>query len=182
VGAGGLCLLPRPVIEDRAMTFFEAVLVLAAFLCALTTGFVYTFAIVIMPGIGTLPDRDFLRAFQVMDRVIQQNDPRFLLVWVGSVLALIIACVLGFGTLDGVDRVLLLGTAGAYVLGVQVPTVVINVPMNNRLQSLDIDDLPPAELQAERAAFEGRWNYWSAFRTIIAGISTVILLLLSARL
>ena len=50
-------------------------------------GVVFAFAVVVMPGIRTLPDADFLRAFQVIDRVIQDNQPLFLLVWVGSIVA-----------------------------------------------------------------------------------------------
>jgi uncharacterized membrane protein len=69
-----------------------------------------------------------------------------------------------------------------YVLGVQAPTFTINIPMNNRLQALELETLTPAELQAERAAFEGRWNYWNAFRTIVAGISTLTLISLAIRL
>jgi uncharacterized membrane protein len=70
------------------MNFFEISLVLSALLCALVTGFVFAFASVVMPGIQTLDDRDFLRAFKAMDLVIQRNQPLFMLVWVGSVLAL----------------------------------------------------------------------------------------------
>ena len=164
------------------MTLFEIAILMAVFLCALTTGLVYTFAVVVMPGIKTLPDYDFLSAFKVMDRVIQQNDPRFIVVWVGSVLALIIACILGFGALDGIQRLMLIAVTLIYVLGVQAPTFTINIPMNNRLQALELETLTPAELQAERAAFEGRWNYWNAFRTIVAGISTLTLILLAIRL
>jgi uncharacterized membrane protein len=164
------------------MNMFELVLLLSVFLCSLTAGLVYTFAVVAMPGIGKLPDRDFLNAFRVMDGVIQENDPRFLIVWGGSVLALIAACVLGFAAVDGVDRLLLIAATLAYLLGVQAPTIAINVPLNNRLQSLAIDDLTAAELQAERDAFEGRWNYWNRFRTIVAGISCLGLLLLCIRL
>ncbi|MEZ4621535.1 MAG: hypothetical protein R2867_39370 [Caldilineaceae bacterium] len=45
-------------------TIFSNMLILAAFLCTLATGFILTFAIVVMPGIGTLSDRDFLRHFR----------------------------------------------------------------------------------------------------------------------
>ncbi len=37
----------------------------------------------------TLNDREFIRAFQVLDRVIQNRQPLFMLVWVGSVVALV---------------------------------------------------------------------------------------------
>ena len=64
------------------MGIFQIVLILAAFLCSLVAGFVFAFALVVMPGIKGLGDREFIRAFQVMDGIIQNNQPIFLLVWV----------------------------------------------------------------------------------------------------
>jgi uncharacterized membrane protein len=85
---------------------------------------------IVMPGIGTLDDGRFIRAFQVIDRVIQRNQPLFVLVWVGSVLALIAAAALGIWALSGADRLLIILAALVYLLGVQLPTVTINVPLN----------------------------------------------------
>ena len=71
------------------MGIFQSALILAAFLCSLVAGFLFAFAVVVMPGIRRLNDKEFIRAFQVMDRVIQNNQPSFMLVWVGSVITLI---------------------------------------------------------------------------------------------
>jgi len=161
------------------MELFDAVLLAAAFLCALTAGLVFAFTVVVMPGIRALPDRDFLQAFAAMDRVIQQNEPRFLAVWIGSGVALGTAVVLGISALGGVDRMLLIGAGAVYLLGVQLPTVAVNVPLNNRLQALGLDGLDAAALRSEREAFEGRWIYWNAVRTVFACITTGALLILS---
>jgi hypothetical protein len=72
-----------------------------------------------------------------MDRVIQNNQPLFVLVWVGSVLALVAAAVLGLWELSGADRLLVIVAALVYLLCVQLPTVTINIPLNNSLQKLD---------------------------------------------
>ena len=79
------------------MTIFQTVLVLATFLCSLAAGFLFAFAVVIMPGLRSLDDADLIRAFQVIDRVIQNNQPLFIFVWAGSVLALVGAAVQRFG-------------------------------------------------------------------------------------
>ncbi len=121
------------------MGIFQIALILATFLCSLVAGFLFAFAIVAMPGIRTLNSREFIRAFQVMDRVIQNNQPIFLLVWIGSVVALVTSAVLGIGQLDGTGRLLIILAALAYLLGVQLPTVTINIPLNNKLQTLDVD-------------------------------------------
>ena len=55
------------------MGFLQIALIVATLLCSLVAGFVFAFAFVVMPGIKRLNDREFIRTFQVMDRVIQDN-------------------------------------------------------------------------------------------------------------
>jgi uncharacterized membrane protein len=158
------------------MDAFHATILTATLLCALTAGLLFAFTVVVMPGIRALGDREFLRAFAAMDRVIQENEPRFLVVWVGSVVAVVAAAVLGAAGLDAWGRALLIGAAAVYVLGVQLPTVAVNIPLNSRLQALDLSALDARALRAERAAFEGRWCTWNAVRTVFACVSTAGLL------
>ena len=84
---------------------FKTVLVAASLLCSLVAGFLFAFAVVAMPGIGRLKDRSFIRAFQVIDGVIQDNQPVFLFVWVGSVVALVIAAAIGLPVHDALCNV-----------------------------------------------------------------------------
>lgn len=160
----------------------EIMLLLATLLCTLTAGFVFAFAVVVMPGIRDLEDSGFIRAFQVIDGVIQNNQPAFMTVWVGSVLALLAAVGLGFGPLGGSDRALLIFATGAYLLGVQLPTAVINVPLNNRLQGHDVETMTETALEGARKAFEPRWNRWNTIRTAFATLTAVVLMALLLRL
>ena len=82
-----------------------------------------------------ISDREFIRAFQVMDGIIQNNQPMFVLVWVGSIVALVASAVLGIGQLEGAERLLMILAVLAYLLVVQLPTFTINIPLNNRLQT-----------------------------------------------
>ncbi|MEM7264039.1 MAG: DUF1772 domain-containing protein [Planctomycetota bacterium] len=164
------------------MEMFPITLLVAAFLCTLVAGVVFAFAAVVMPGIRQLGDDDFLRAFQVIDQVIQKGQPFFMLVWVGSALALIGAAALGFGQLDGTGRGLLVTAVVVYLLGVQLPTAAINIPLNNRLQEMKIEDLNPAEQAATRRGFEGRWNAANLARTVLACVVSVLLSILLLRL
>lgn len=160
------------------MQAFPVALVAATFLCSLVAGFLFAFAVVVMPGIRRLSDGAFIRAFQVVDGVIQDNQPIFLLVWAGSVVALLAALALGLGELAGSDRFLLIGTAVLYLLGVQAPTMIVNVPLNNRLQALDVETLNVAERRAAREAFEPRWNRSNVARTWLACVAVALLLIL----
>ena len=158
------------------MTFFELALILATLLVALVAGFVFAFATVVMPGIGKLGDREFIRSFQVIDGVIQAGQPVFGLVWIGSALALIVAAVMGALQLDGIERALIVVSALVYVFGVQVPTIAINVPMNNTLQRQDTETMDDDALASARGAFEKRWVKWNLIRTILASLVSVALI------
>jgi len=159
-------------------TLFPIMLILATLLCALTTGLLFTFAVVTMPGIKSLNDGEFIRAFQVMDGVIQNNHPLFILVWLGSVVALLLTAVFGFGQLDMVGNAILLTATALYLLGVQLPTGVINVPLNNQLQTLDVGKMTKAAQAMARLTFEPRWNRWNRMRTAVATLVTTLLILL----
>lgn len=158
------------------MSFFHCTLTLAAFFCSLVAGFLFAFAVVVMPGIKSLNNRDFLQAFKVMDKIIQNNQPVFMMVWGGSVIVLIVSVVLGLGQLDGIGRTLLIGAAGIYILGVQLPTIFINVPLNNKLKRLDVDTATETMLKTAREEFEPRWNRWNKRRAVLSSVVSVLLI------
>jgi len=164
------------------MGLFQIVLILAAFLCSLVAGFVFAFAFVVMPGIRSLNDREFIRAFQVMDGIIQNSQPVFVLVWVGSSVAVVASAVLGFGQLDEVGRLLIIFAALAYLFGVQLTTFTINVPLNNKLQALDVDAVSETAHESARRDFEPRWNRWNSSRTVFASLVSALLMVLLFRL
>jgi len=164
------------------MVIFPFSLLLATLLTSLVAGFLFAFAVVVMPGIKTLDDRAFIRAFQVMDGVIQKGQPLFALVWAGSAAALAAAAILGLWSLDGTDRLFLIGVTLLYLLGVQLPTFVVNVPLNNQLQALDPDGMDEPAHRSARTAFEPRWNRWNQIRTVVAILVSAFLILLMLRL
>ncbi len=163
------------------MTLFQAVLISAAFLCSLVAGFLFAFAAVVMPGIGSLDDRDFIQAFKMIDRVIQNNQPLFVVVWMGSVLAAGTAALLGVWELRGADRALAIVAAVVYLLGVQLPTLTINIPLNNELQKLELGTMSEATWKRAREDFEPRWNRWNVIRTACASLVALLFLLLIRR-
>ena len=161
---------------------FQIVLILATLLCSLVAGFLFAFATVVMPGIKTLNDREFIRAFQVIDGVIQNNQPLMVAVWMGSILGAVACAVMGFGQLDGTQRLLSISAPIIYILGVQLSTFTINVPLNNRLQRLNVDAMDEVALKAARMNFEPGWNRWNLVRTPFAGLASVLFMILLFRL
>lgn len=164
------------------MGFFQIGLILSTFLCSLVAGFLLAYAIVIMPGIKNLEDREFLRTFQVTDRVIQNNQPVFMLVWIGSAIAIIVSALYGVGRLQGIDFFILSLATLAYLLGVQVSTIAINLPLNNKLQRLNVDTLNDTDIKVARSEFETRWNTSNLIRTVIASCVSIMLIILLFRL
>lgn len=165
------------VVCAGEMMLFRVVLVLATVLCSLVAGFLVAFATVIMPGIGNLDDGAFIRAFQVIDGVIQKKQPVFVFVWVGSVLALVAAAIIGWPILDNGERQLVAAAVLLDLIGVQAPTFIINVPLNNALQRIDIASMDAASRARARHEFESLWNRWNVRRTVLAVLVSVLLVM-----
>ena len=159
----------------------HAALMLTILLCSLVAGLLFGFAIVVMPGIAKLTDKEYLLAFKHMDGVIQNNQPLFILVWAGSILAVIITLILGIINLGGTQIYLLVFASILYLFGVQLPTFRFNIPLNNSLQNLDIESLEESEASLSRTAFETPWNRWNKIRTLNAILAVSMMLLLLIR-
>lgn len=131
-----------------------------------------------MPGFSKLEDKEFLRAFQVTDGVIQNNQPLFMLTWVGSIISVL--SVMAISTLSlGVSEAWIIFVVGLiYLLGVQGITVSIHLPLNNHIQKIDINDMNNQSLNEERTNFEMRWNYFNKIRTFIAFAASLSFLLI----
>ncbi len=121
------------------MTLFVGFLLVSTLLCALVTGFVFTYAVVVMPGFAKLDDREFIHAFQMTDGVIQNNQPLFMLAWVGSIVSIVATMVLGFIELHGTERWTIIAIGVVYLMGVQGITILIHLALNNSLQRVEID-------------------------------------------
>ena len=157
---------------------FNTLLGFATLSTVMVAGLVFTFSAVIMPGIGKLGDRGFVRAFQVIDGIIQNGQPLFGLVWVGSILSLMAVSILGLWQLDGLPKWLLLAASLLYIAGVQAPTFVVNVPHNDQLQTVHLEQVSDNAVHQARQHFEATWNQSNDFRTIVAVTVSVILILI----
>ena len=164
------------------MTILGSTILLAVLLCALVAGFLFAFSTVVMPGIRRLDDRSFLQSFQAIDRVIQDGQLLFMLVWVGSVVVLVISAVTGFLHLRGLNRLLAVSACITCLAGVQLPTIAINIPLNNRIQALDPGSMSGARLAEERSQFEARWTRWNTIRTMFAALVVMQVILLAYRI
>ena len=160
------------------MDFLDVSLILSILSCTLVTGFILTYAVVVMPGLSKLNDKEFLRAFQVTDAVIQNNQPLFILTWIGSIVSLLSAILISIVSVGLSEAWLIVLIGAVYLVGVQGTTISIHLPLNNHIQKLKIDELNEQTLSEERLKFETKWNYFNNIRTGIAFFVSVLLLIL----
>ena len=131
-----------------------------------------------MPGFSKLEDKEFLRAFQVTDGVIQNNQPLFMLTWVGSIISVLSVMAISILSLGVSDAWIIFVVGLIYLLGVQGITISIHLPLNNHIQKIDINDMNNQSLNEERTNFEMRWNYFNKIRTFIAFTASLSFLLI----
>ena len=159
------------------MAFLDISLIFTILLCSLVSGFIFTYSIIVMPGLSNLNNKDFLKAFQVTDAVIQNNQPFFMFTWIGSIVSILTTIVASLITVGLSEAWIIILVGAAYLVGVQGITVAIHIPLNNHIQKLNIEELNDKILADERLKFETKWNFFNKIRTGIA-ISVSLLMLI----
>ena len=159
------------------MEFFYFFLFLSIFSCSLVTGFIFTYAVVVMPGLSKLSDKGFLKAFQVTDAVIQNRQPIFMLTWIGSIVSVLSLILISITYVGLSETWLIVLVALIYLLGVQGITIFIHLPLNNQIQKLNLEKLKDENLRDERLNFENKWNFFNNIRTTIAFFVSLTLLI-----
>ncbi|MDB4825532.1 DUF1772 domain-containing protein [Gammaproteobacteria bacterium] len=162
------------------MNFLEVSLICSILSCTLVTGFTLLYAVVIMPGLSKLDDKEFIKAFQVTDGVIQDNQPLFILIWLGSVISVVGAILSSIISVGLPEAWLIVFVGVVYLLGVQGITLSVHLPLNNHIKKINIEKTDPQMLSVERGKFETRWNFFNTIRTGISFLVSLTLLLVIA--
>ena len=160
------------------MDFLDISLFFSILFCALATGFILTYAIVVMPGLSKLDDKEFIQAFQVTDRIIQNNQPIFIFIWVGSIISVLGTIIISILSLGIVEAWLIIFAGVIYLLGVQGITISIHLPLNKNIQKIDVNSNNSQTLREVRRNFETKWNYFNNVRTGIALFVILIFMLI----
>ena len=157
---------------------YTIVLSVACFFGISVYAFSLLFAAVIMPGLDAFQDdTDYLRAFQVIDGRIQNNEPMFIFTWVGSMIASIALAVMTIRLPAAKEtRFVMVVSCVVFLVG-HVITVTQNIPRNNRLHDLDLDQTDDATLADMRQEFTGPWCAWNTARTALFGLVSLFWLI-----
>lgn len=146
-----------------------------AFLTALITGLFYAYSVSVNIGLHRLPDTEYLRAMQNINRAIL--NPWFFISFIGTLVVLPICTWLlyrdghtaAFYGLLAASLVYLIGTFGVTALG--------NVPLNEALDKFDIKAASIQDIKAQRIHFEMPWNRLHTIRTIASFVAFALVLI-----
>ena len=146
----------------------------------MVSGLIFTYAVVVMPGLSKLSDKDFIKGFQATDKIIQNNQPLFMLTWIGSIifiLSLIISSIISVGLHESWFIIFI---CASYLFGVQGITILVHLPLNNDIQCLAVEKMSIQSLSEYRERLESRWIPFNFLRTFIAICVSISLLLTTA--
>jgi uncharacterized membrane protein len=150
-------------------------LIVAIVSTGLMAGIFFTWTNAVKPGIGTLDDINYMKAFQAMNRVIL--NPLFYMAFILPVLTISISTYMNFGSPKLYVFELLLISTIMYCMGVFLVTIVGNIPLNELLENTDLEKISLTELGDLREKIENKWNSFNLIRTISSFISFLLLVI-----
>jgi len=157
------------------MVFYQLIQIIAVLLTGLAAGLFYSYACSVTGGLGKLSDREYVMAFQSINRAIL--NPWFFASFMGSLIALPLATWPSYHADVNFSFWLLLSATVIYVVGLFGVTMVGNVPLNNMVDRFNINTASPQELFSLREKFEASWNKLNLIRTIAAVLSFLLTIL-----
>jgi uncharacterized membrane protein len=154
----------------KSIMTVDNMLFIAITLVGLSTGVFFAWSCSVLPGLKLLAAREYILAFQAMNRAIQ--NPVFLLCFLGAGIALPVAAWMHRG--NSLQGGLLLAASVVYIVGVLGVTMAGNVPMNEALDKFDTSAATVAEMARQRELFEGQWMALHNWRSVAAVVSFML--------
>lgn len=145
------------ITSYKPMILYTAIL-----LTGLSAGLFLAWAVSVIPGTQRISDSAYLESMQAINRAI--INPVFLLIFLGPVFVLSASTFQHYSTRS--TFWLLLVATLLYVLGTFGVTALGNVPLNDKLELLELADLNATQAKTFRHDYEQRWNQFHLLRTI----------------
>ena len=150
-------------------------LIIATILTTLLAGIFLAYTLSVNGALHRLGDREYVRAMQHINTVIQNG--LFFLTFMGPVILLPIVTYLYHDVADSRQFYLLISASVLYIAGSFILTVVGNVPYNERLARVDVDDSSDADIKSAREKYEAPWNAMHTVRTIASILAATLLVI-----
>jgi uncharacterized membrane protein len=143
-----------------------AIATVTAMGCGLMSGIFFAFSDFVMKALSLQPPESAIRSMQAIN--IQIVNPVFLMLFVGTPLLMTVLAVVGaLRFAQSGSKLLLLGSA-IYLLGALAITVMVNIPLNNRLARLDAASLEASQFWLK---YVSEWVAWNHVRAAAAALS-----------
>ncbi|MDR2230760.1 MAG: DUF1772 domain-containing protein [Flavobacteriaceae bacterium] len=156
------------------MKFQDITLILTGITTALMAGLFFSYSVSVSWGLGKLADREYLQAMQSINREIL--NPIFFACFFGALVTLPIATFQQYQYNQTTFLLLLLASL-FYIIGVFGITSAFNVPLNDKLDLLDLTKASDVSIKQMRDSFERSWNNWNIIRTFSSVVSTALVII-----
>ncbi len=126
------------------------VLYIAAILTGLSAGLFYAWAVSVIPGTKRVADPVYLETMQQINRAIL--NPAFYLIFFGSMIGLIVSSILHYQTSSVQCWLIIISTL--LNLGAFIVTTAGNVPLNNSLDVINLNEQSLEKMAQFRMLYE----------------------------
>lgn len=170
-----LLLLKHLVIqkeEGTPITKKQLLFLLAIVTTGLITGVFYTFSVAINPGLSALSDANYIAAMNSIIKVIQ--NPAFFFSFLGAAVFLPLAAYQYKDDSKSPKYKLLMMASLLYIVGGFGVTMGANIPLNDKLSTVNVQGASAAELASARDNYEGAWDKWHMVRTVASSVALVM--------
>ena len=136
---------------------------------ALVGGIFFAFSSFVMKALSRLPAAEGIAAMQSINVVVL--NPSFLGAFIGTAIlsfGAVVLAVVGWGC---PPAPFLIGGAIFYLVGTFLVTALGNVPLNDQLAALSVNDASAAEMWDRYVA---RWTVWNHVRTVAAIVAALL--------
>jgi uncharacterized membrane protein len=158
----------KGVMKTLSMVIAAVSLLMAAGMA----GIFFAFSNSVMPGLNASRPASAIETMQAINDKIQ--NPLFLLTFVGVPVAAAVAGGVLLASGERASALFFFAAAAAYVLGAFLPTVVVNVPLNNTLDAAAI----PSDLEEAGRIwtdYSSRWTRWNHLRAVASAVSLLLM-------
>lgn len=132
-------------------------------------GLLFGWTVSVIPGLKGVGDRTYVSTMQSIN--VRIVNPAFIIPFMLTPVLLAGAAALEFRAGNPRRGWLLVAAATTYLLGVLAVTIGGNIPLNNALDSFDLDAATRSQTAERRSSYEGPWNRWHMVRTLASCVA-----------
>lgn len=149
----------------------ELIVLLSAISLLLTgaiAGFFYAFSVCVMRGLDRIEATSAVSAMKSINAVVL--NPIFFITFFLTPIAQLSSAYLASQGNNPNSSLLFVIAAVLYILGAVLPTIIVNVPMNERLARIEVTT-NAERMQSIWSQYSSRWTKWNTVRTVFSLLS-----------